>query len=70
VCCSEAEVSLERGHRLAAPIVAKDQFVEIDLQLIRTDAVMGSDHCCRFPFARSAKGTGDFAPLRSLIARG
>jgi hypothetical protein len=57
VCCSEAEESLERGHGLPAPIVAKDEFVEIDLQLIRTNAVMGSDQ----PLLQVSNRTDRFA---------
>lgn len=40
---SEPEQSLERRHRLLAPVVAKNELVQINLKLSRTDAVMGSD---------------------------
>ena len=40
---SEAEQGLERGHGLPAPIVAKYEFVEIDLELIAAHPVVGSD---------------------------
>jgi hypothetical protein len=39
----EAEQGLKGSHRLVAPIVAKDKFIEVDLKLSRTHAVMGSD---------------------------
>jgi len=56
---------------VASPVVAKDEFVEIDLELIAAHAVISSiSHCCRLPIARSAKGTTDFAPLRRSIRSG
>jgi Hydantoinase B/oxoprolinase len=39
----ETEQSLKRRHRLLAPIVAKDEFIEVRLKLSRAHAVMGSD---------------------------
>ena len=39
----ETEQGLERGHGLLAPIVAKDEFIKINLKLIATHAVIGSD---------------------------
>ena len=38
----KAEQGLERGHRLPPPIVAKYEFVEINLELIAAHTVMGS----------------------------
>ena len=40
---SETEQGLERGHGLPAPIVPKDKFIKINLKLIATHAVIGSD---------------------------
>ena len=40
---SEAEQGLERGHGLPAPIVAKDEFIKVNLELIAAHAVIGSD---------------------------
>ena len=39
----ETEQGLERGHGLPAPIVAKDEFIKINLKLIAAHAVIGSD---------------------------
>src|SRR5580693_6046245 len=39
----ETEQGLERGHGLSAPIVAKDEFIKINLKLIAAHAVIGSD---------------------------
>ena len=40
---SETEQGLERGHRLPPAIMAKDEFVEINLELITAHAMIGSD---------------------------
>ena len=40
---SETEQGLERGHRQPPAIMAKDEFVEINLKLIPAYAVIGSD---------------------------
>ena len=40
---SEAEQGLERGHGQLPAIVAKDEFVEVNLELIAADTVVGSD---------------------------
>ena len=68
---SETEQGLERGHRLPAPIVAKDEFIKINQadRGSRRDRFR-SANCCRFPMARSAKGSTDFTPLRRSIRRG
>jgi hypothetical protein len=34
---------LERGHGLPSPIVAKDEFIKVNLELIAAHAVIGSD---------------------------
>jgi hypothetical protein len=34
---------LEHGHGLPAPIVAKDEFIKVNLELIAAYAVIGSD---------------------------
>lgn len=39
---SETEQGRERGHRLPPAIMAKDEFVEINLKLIAAHAVIGS----------------------------
>src|SRR5271166_5716829 len=39
----EAEQGLERSHRGLAPVVAEDEFIEINLQLMAPDAVVGPD---------------------------
>ena len=39
----ETEQGLEGGHGLPAPIVAKDEFIKINLKLIAAHAVIGSD---------------------------
>src|ERR1700736_1278700 len=39
----ETEQGLERGHGLPASIVAKDEFIKINLKLIAAHAVIGSD---------------------------
>lgn len=41
--CPKAEQCLKRGHRGLAPVVAEDEFIEIDLQLMAPDAVVGPD---------------------------
>ena len=48
ICCwfapsSETEQGLERSHGLPAPIVAKDEFIKINLKLIAAHVVIGSD---------------------------
>ena len=40
---SEAEERLERCHGLLPPVVAKDEFVEIDLELIAAHTMISSD---------------------------
>jgi hypothetical protein len=40
---SQTKQRLEGGHRLLAPIVAKDELIEIDLELSAADAVIGAD---------------------------
>src|ERR1039458_6395321 len=40
---AETEQGLERGHRLPPAIMAKDEFVEINLKLITAHAVISSD---------------------------
>lgn len=40
---SEAEQGLEGGHGLLSAIVAKDEFIEVNLELIAADAVIGSN---------------------------
>ena len=40
---SETERGLERGHRLPPAIMAKDEFVEINLKLITAHAVISFD---------------------------
>jgi hypothetical protein len=40
---SQTEQRLEGGHRLLAPIVSKDELIEIDLELSAADAVIGAD---------------------------
>jgi hypothetical protein len=40
---SEAEKSLERGHRLLSPVMAKNELVQINLQLIAAHAMAGAD---------------------------
>ena len=39
----ETEQGLERRHRLLAPIMAKDEFIKISLELMAAHAVMGSE---------------------------
>ena len=39
---AEAEQGLERSHRLPPAIVAKDEFIEINLELIAAHAMIGS----------------------------
>ena len=39
----ETEQGLKRGHGLPAPIVAKDEFIKINLKLIAAHAVISSD---------------------------
>jgi len=39
----KTQQSLERGHWLTAPIVAKDEFIEVNLELIAAYPVIGSD---------------------------
>jgi hypothetical protein len=41
--CPEAEQGLKGGHRLAPPIVAKHELVQVDLQLRLTDPVVRAD---------------------------
>ena len=62
---SETEQGLERGHGLPAPIVAKDEFIKINLKLIAAHAVIGSDQ----PLLEIPNGAV-FAPLRRSIRRG
>ena len=40
---SEAKQALEGGHGLPSTIVAKDEFIEINLELFTTHTVIGSD---------------------------
>jgi hypothetical protein len=39
---SETQQGLESRHRLLAPIMAKDEFIKISLELMAAYAVMGS----------------------------
>lgn len=39
---SEAEEGLERGHRRASPVVAEDELVEIDVQVVGRDAAVSA----------------------------
>ena len=39
----ETEQGLKRGHGLPPPIVAKDEFIKINLKLIAAHVVIGSD---------------------------
>src|SRR3977135_1173610 len=39
----ETEQGLERGHGLPAPIVAKDEFIKINLELVGAHDARGSD---------------------------
>ena len=41
--CAEAEQGLERSHGCPTTIVAKNELIKIDLQLIAAYAVIGSD---------------------------
>src|SRR5260370_30329136 len=43
LCGSAGEQRLERRHGLLPPVVAKDEFVEIDLELIAAHTVISSD---------------------------
>ena len=43
MCGAEAEQGLERSHGCLTTIVAKDELIKIDLQLIAAYAVIGSD---------------------------
>ena len=40
--CPEAEQGLEGGHRRASAVVAEDELVEIDLQVLGRDAAVGA----------------------------
>jgi hypothetical protein len=40
---SEAEQGLERGHGLPLPIVATDESIKVNLELIAAHAVIGSN---------------------------
>ena len=40
---SESQQGLESRHRLLAPIMAKDEFIKISLELMATHAVMRSE---------------------------
>ena len=64
----EPEQGLKRGHRRFAPVMAKDEFVEIDLQVMTADAVVGADE----PLLQVADGAGttDGAPLRRALLSG
>ena len=42
--CAEPEQRLEGGHRGAAAVVAEDELVEVDLQVLGRDAAMGAVH--------------------------
>jgi hypothetical protein len=67
----ETEQGLERGHGLPAPIVAKDEFIKINLKLIAAHAVIGSDQpLLEIPNGTVSKGSTDFAPLRRSIRKG
>ena len=43
MCGTEADQGLERSHGCLATIVAKDEFIEIDRQLIAAHSMVGSD---------------------------
>ena len=43
VLSSESQQGLERRHRLLAPIMAKDEFIQISLELMAAHAVMRSE---------------------------
>ena len=64
----ESKQGLERGHGLPPTIVAKDKFVEINLQLIAAHAVVGSDQPL-LQVSNSAIGKRD-SRLRALTEFG
>jgi hypothetical protein len=39
---AEAEQCLEAGERRTAPVVSKDELIEVDLEVFRRDAVVGA----------------------------
>lgn len=48
----------------------EDEFIQINLELLTTDAVVSADQLLLHVADCPAKGTTDFAPLRSSIGRG
>jgi hypothetical protein len=51
----EAEQRLKRRHRCLTPVVAEDEFIEIDLQMMTPDSVVGPDQ----PLLQVADGSMD-----------
>lgn len=69
--CPEPEQGLKRGHGRLAPVMAKDEFIEIDLQVTAADAMVGADQ----PLLQVADGAvrerhHDGAPLRRALRTG
>ena len=69
--CSQSEQSLKSRHRLVTPIMAKNELIEVNLELRTADAVVGANQpLLDVPIARSAKGTTDLTPLRNSVVLG
>ena len=43
MCGAETEQGLKSGHRMLAPVMTKDEFIEINLKLFAAHAVVGAD---------------------------
>jgi hypothetical protein len=60
----EAEQGLEGGHRCASAVVAEDELVEVDLQVLGRHATVGAlSQVFRFEAARWARGRSFWASV-------
>jgi len=67
----ESERDLKRGHRRGPPVMAKDEFVEIDGQVMPADAVIRADEPLQIADGAVASGTTEGTPpCRALLGGG
>ena len=65
----QAEQGLERGHRCLPPVVTKDELVQIDLQVMAADTMVGPDEPLLQVANRSVDARQDRPPPGSNLLR-
>ena len=69
--CSQTEQSLKSRHGLVTPIMAKNELIEVNLELRAADAVVGADEpLLKVADSTVGQGTTDLAPLRNSVVFG